>query len=74
MFQIKPTKDPNTCRAHVSIYATKQGMTRVKVTEDIANVSVCWVQMRACGCRGEQELGILREGMAVFFPGLSLSV
>ncbi len=46
----------------------------MKVTEDIANVSVCWVQMQACNCRGEQELGILGKGMAVFFPGLSLSV
>jgi hypothetical protein len=46
----------------------------MKVTEDIANVSVCWVQMQACGCRGEQELGKLRKGMAVLFPRLSLSV
>jgi hypothetical protein len=74
MFQIKPTKDPNTCRAHVSIYARKLGMQRIKVTEDIANISVCWVQMQACGCGGEQELGILRKGMAVFFHGLSLCV
>jgi hypothetical protein len=41
LLSLKPTKDPNTCRAHVSIYAMKLGMPRVKVTEDIANVSVC---------------------------------
>lgn len=52
----------------------KLGMPRMKVTEDIANVSVCWVQMQACVYRGEQDLGILRKGIAVFFPGLSLSV
>jgi hypothetical protein len=67
MFQIKPAKDPNASRAHVSIYARKLGMSRVKVTEDIANVSVCWVQTRALWLQKRAGTGDIEEGNGCVF-------